>query len=334
MRPGRHAGPAGCPQVPSVAAGCPLALSLHHALADGWSVRVLTSDLRALYEDADAARPADPALQFADYAAWEQQVAAATPLHEWAARLGRHPARIRIPGAAGPGPEQLTVTRELPDGEPGLSAAVHDLARRLRVPVVAVFAAATAASLHEHAEAGLTIGVVRANRERAELQEIVGYLADIAPVPVDLHGDPEFGDLVSRAARSLAYSQDHPAPLAALAHLVRGGRGPVFDVCLNYLPGGPAVGAPIGGLEFLGVDLPETEAVGQPWWDGTALIDYVVRSSEPERLSGCVRGDVNTIPPGLLADLAERFHATLLHGTARPDLPISRLATAVLGATR
>jgi len=319
-----------------------LSLSLHHAVTDGWSAGLIAAELRACYCETGAAPTAGPMLQPADYAAWEQQAADSASLDGWRKQLRGYSPRLRIPGATGPGPEQLSIAHELPDGVAGASAGVEGLARQLRVPVVAVLAAAVAASVRDYAgdgaaaqdcgrdEPGLIIGLVRANRERAELRDVVGYLADIAPLAIDLRGDPEFGGLVDRAAAVLAYSRDHPVPLAALSPLLRadGGDGPLFDVCLNYLPGARLRDQADGELMMATVDINDKEASASRWWGGTALIDYVLRSGSAGRLTGRVRGDLNTFPLTFLADLADRFSTVLLRGTESPELRVSELAAA------
>jgi hypothetical protein len=374
--------------------------SLHHAIMDGWSAGVLLTDLRAAYHAAgqppareaggslDTAgalgtgetsgtegtgrhreAPGTPPLQPADYAAWERQPAATVALDGWRERLHGHSPRVRVPGAQGPGPGQLSLPCELPGGEQAAGAGVDRLARQLRVPVTAVLAAAVAASLGEYAGdgQGLIIGLVRANREREELRDVVGYLADIAPLPIGLGGDPDFATLAGRAAGAIAYSRENPVPLGALAGLLRRrGDGPLFDVCLNDLPapvggtaGGSAggtVGDTAGGsgdggggwagaigeaddgghgeLRFTPVEVADTEPAASRWWAGTALIDYVVRSAGSGRLSGRVRGDLNTFPSGLVGELAAGFWTALLRGTGDPGLPASELAAGVRGAAR
>jgi hypothetical protein len=320
-----------------------LAFSLHHAVMDGWSTGVLSADLRACYRDAGDSRIAAPVLQPADYAAWERQAADSASLDGWRERLRGYSTRPRISGATGPGPEQLGIACELPDSGPDASNGIERLARQLRVPVVAVLTAAVVASLGDHvregtavegsgmSEPGLSIGLVRANRERAELRDVVGYLADIAPLTIDLSGDPEFSRLVSRAAEEIAYSRDHPVPLAALSGLLRSsnGAGPLFDVCLNYLPGGPPQEQADDELLMTSVLVKDEEAPASRWWDGTALIDYVLRPAPTGHLAGCVRGDLNTFTPSFLADLANRFCAVLLRGTESPQLRVSDLAGAL-----
>src|SRR5207237_780864 len=83
--------------------------------------------------------------------------------------------------------------------------------------------------------------------------------------------------------QALTYSRDHPVPLAALSRLLRtgSGDGPLFDVCLNYLPGGPPQGQASGDLLMTSVDVKDEEPSACRWWDGTALIDYVLRSASP-----------------------------------------------------
>jgi Condensation domain len=324
-----------------------LSLSLHHAVIDGWSAGVLAAELRACYCETGAAPIAAPMLQPADYAAWERQAADSASLDGWRRQLRGYNPRLRIPGATGPGPEQLSMAHELPDGGTGASAGVESLARRLRVPVVAVLAAAVAASVRDYAghgaaaqdsgrdEPGLIIGLVRANRERAELRDVVGYLADIAPLTIDLRGDPEFGCLVDRAAAALAYSRDHSVPLAALSPLLRAdrGEGPLFDVCLNYLPGARLQDQVGGELTMATVDINDKEASTSRWWGGTALIDYILRPASDGRLTGCVRGDLNTFSSTFLAVLADRFSTALLRGTETPELRASELAAAFSPAT-
>jgi Condensation domain len=302
---------------------------------------------------ADEADGAAPPLQPADYAAWERQPADSAALDGWRTRLRGHSPRVRVPGTEDPGPGQLSLPCELPAGEQAVAEGVERLARQLRVPVTAVLAAAVAASLGEYVgdSQGLIIGLVRANREREELRDVVGYLADIAPLPIDLGGDPDFATLVSRAAGAIAYSRENPVPLGALAGLLRRrGDGPLFDVCLNYLPvaavadavgGGGADGGDGGDMEeahgelrFLPIEVGDTEPAASRWWAGTALIDYVVRSAGAGQLSGRVRGDLNTLPAGLVTELAEGFWAALLRGTGDPGMAASDLAAGVRGAAR
>ena len=53
-----------------------LSLTVHHLVADGWSMDVLLDELRLLYEAFVAGSPSplpDLAIQYADYAAWQRE---------------------------------------------------------------------------------------------------------------------------------------------------------------------------------------------------------------------------------------------------------------------
>lgn len=81
-----------------------LHLTLHHIIADGWSIGVLVDELSALYKAFRRGTP-DPlpalAIQYADYAAWQRQWLAdergAEQLAYWLAHLRDAPARIDLP---------------------------------------------------------------------------------------------------------------------------------------------------------------------------------------------------------------------------------------------
>ena len=268
-----------------------LAFSLHHAVMDGWSAGVLTADLRACYGDTGASR---------------SPRRCSSPLTTRPGN-GRPPTRRRWmageSGCAGTAPGPGFPVRPAPAPSSSASPANCRTAVPMRLrasngspgnsgfPWWRCSTAAVVASLRDYvgdgaavegsgmSEPGLSIGLVRANRERAELRDVVGYLADIAPLTIDPRGDPEFSSLVGRAAEAVAYSRDHPVPLAALSGLLRtgSGEGPLFDVCLNYLPAGPPQEQADGELLMTNVDIKDEEASASRWWDGTALIDYVLR---------------------------------------------------------
>src|SRR5205823_2829920 len=52
-----------------------LIIALHHIVCDGWSIGLLISELKQLYEAYSEGKPsplADPEIQYADYAAWQR----------------------------------------------------------------------------------------------------------------------------------------------------------------------------------------------------------------------------------------------------------------------
>lgn len=82
---------------------CMLTLTLHHAVADGWSMGVLSRELSAAYNAARAGHlPTwEPLpIQYADYAAWQQEQLAARAEEEvayWRRTLAGAPGVIQLP---------------------------------------------------------------------------------------------------------------------------------------------------------------------------------------------------------------------------------------------
>ncbi|HST57594.1 MAG TPA: condensation domain-containing protein, partial [Longimicrobium sp.] len=81
-----------------------LLLNLHHAVADGWSIGVLFGELSALYaayRGGGASPLPEPALQYADYAAWQRERLRGEALERqlawWKARLAGAPALLELP---------------------------------------------------------------------------------------------------------------------------------------------------------------------------------------------------------------------------------------------
>jgi hypothetical protein len=82
-----------------------IAVTLHHLLSDGWSVRLLLGEIMARYTARVAGRPLElPPLpiQYADYAVWQQQQlrdggAFAAQLDYWRGQLAGVPHDIELP---------------------------------------------------------------------------------------------------------------------------------------------------------------------------------------------------------------------------------------------
>jgi hypothetical protein len=80
------------------------------------------------------------------------------------------------------------------------SESLHQLARERRTTPFAVFLAALAATLSRLTGAtDVVIGTPSANRHRGGATKVIGMLANMLPLRIDVEGDPTFEDLVARA---------------------------------------------------------------------------------------------------------------------------------------
>ncbi len=191
-----------------------LILTLHHIVADGWSVGIFLRELAALYAACVApARPALPALAplpiaYADFArwqrAWMEGERLAAELAHWRRVLAGAPPRTELP-ADRPRPPA-------PSYRGGRThvllppAALRDLrgvARQQGATLFMALLAAFDALIARHGgREDLVVGTPVANRERIETEGLIGCFVNSLPLRVSLAGRPHAGELVARVRQA------------------------------------------------------------------------------------------------------------------------------------
>ncbi|NRQ35523.1 amino acid adenylation domain-containing protein [Nonomuraea sp. NN258] len=174
-------------------------LVLHHLVADGWSLKIIFSELAACYAG-NAAGLSAPALDYRDYAAWQRgREPAPASVDYWRARLdGVRPLDLPTdrPRAAIRRPSGDYTARRV---GPELTARLERLARDERGTLFMVLLAAYQLLLAAHCGTDdLTVGSVIAGRDRPELQDVVGFFPETLVLRGDLSGDPSFRTLLGR----------------------------------------------------------------------------------------------------------------------------------------
>ncbi|HEY0805377.1 MAG TPA: condensation domain-containing protein, partial [Pseudonocardiaceae bacterium] len=92
-----------------------LVLAIHHLVADGWSARIVMTELVDRYEALRAGRSLDespPALRYADFVAWEQALLESSLVEAdtdyWRATLAGAPPLELLPGRVRPAEKGMT----------------------------------------------------------------------------------------------------------------------------------------------------------------------------------------------------------------------------------
>ncbi|MFF7633260.1 amino acid adenylation domain-containing protein [Kitasatospora sp. NPDC008050] len=224
-----------------------LVLTLHHIIADGWTVGRLLRDLGELYAARCRGEAAQlpPAPGYSGHAlahrGWLAGPQAARSLGYWAERTGDVPllelptdrprvARAGRRGALVP----LTLPAEALRGPGGEGAG------GTAFPAVLT---AWATVLHRWTgQSDFALGVPVAGRTGADWWQSAGLFADFQPLRVDLSGDPSFATATERSRQALLAGLDHPGiPFDRLVEELRParlpGRTPVFDVACTMLSG-------------------------------------------------------------------------------------------------
>ncbi|AZZ92858.1 amino acid adenylation domain-containing protein [Hahella sp. KA22] len=168
-----------------------LLITLHHIVTDGWSIGVMVEEISALYNAISQNRPpALPALpiQYGDYAAWQQRRysrdASPPELEWWLPRLLGAPLRLELP-LDHPRPpvqhfhgdvEHFTIPATL-------LQPLKDLCRRHNLTLyMATLAAFGVLAARHSGQDDLLIGSPVANRNRREVEGLLGYFANTLPL--------------------------------------------------------------------------------------------------------------------------------------------------------
>jgi fengycin family lipopeptide synthetase B len=190
----------------------------HHIVADGWTLGILAKELLALYEAYLAGTPStlpELPIQFSDYAFWQRQRLTGDRLEEliryWKRQLSGLPPLLDLPtdrsrpdvesfrGATKP----FTLPQEL-------NESLTRLARSERVSRFMVMLASLNVLLHRYTNLeDIAVGTVVANRNRSELENLVGCFINTLVLRTDLSGDLSFRELLNRCRRVTLDAFDH-----------------------------------------------------------------------------------------------------------------------------
>jgi hypothetical protein len=184
-----------------------VAVTQHHIITDGWSLRTFLTELGQAYLarflGQQLALP-EPGWSYRDYARWERGWRAEQAYAERLAWWQEH--------LAGLPPLELRRTQHRPATAPDFGGAVHDfrvpaeltaqlkdLARQQHCTLYTVLLTAWAILLHRHAsQADFVIGTVTSGRDRMEFQQLVGFFANTVVLRCDLSGNPSVVEAIAR----------------------------------------------------------------------------------------------------------------------------------------
>jgi amino acid adenylation domain-containing protein len=273
-----------------------LALTMHHIVCDGWSMRVLFREMQLLYAAFAAGRPSPlPPLrfQYRDYGAW-QRGRLGDGLLESQLRYWQH--RLR-----GLRPLELPTDRPRPTvpSFAGRRVALFVAAatgRRMRAlcdhtsvtPFMALLAAFQALLHRYSGQDDIAVGCPVASRSRPEWEPLLGFFVNTLVIRTDLGGAPSFRELLRRVREvALGAFAHQDLPFETLVERLQPerhpGRNPLFQVTFQILAddGAPAT-ATAHVLEA--VDVPATTAKFDLrcdlWPDGDGFRGYLEYSAD------------------------------------------------------
>ncbi|QXH44671.1 amino acid adenylation domain-containing protein [Pseudomonas xanthosomatis] len=248
-----------------------LAVTVHHIVADGGSLAVLTAELSQLYPALrqGLADPLPPlALQYADYALWQRRWLDGERLAQqvayWQPTLAGAPALLTLPWDRPRPARQDYAGATLPLRlDAGLSAGLRSLALRHGATPYMVLLSAWASLLARLAgQPEVVIGCPVAGRDRAELEGLVGLFVNTLALRIALPEAASTEVLLGQVKARLLEAQAHQAlPFEQVVEALRPARSlahaPLLQTTLNWLPGS------LGELELDGLQIEGVAQAGQ-----------------------------------------------------------------------
>nr|WP_282202311.1 non-ribosomal peptide synthetase [Kitasatospora fiedleri] len=309
-------------------------LTMHHIIADGWSVGVLFREVTELYS-AFAAGDSSPlpelSVQYADFALWQHEHlasgAADADLEYWRARLGGRLPVLELPTdrprPADPvfdgGRESAVLPAELAEG-------VRALSRRSgATPFMTLIGAWAALLQRMSGQDDLVVGVPIAGRDRLETEELIGFFVNTLALRFDLSRTdtgraPTFRELLRRVRRTAMGGYAHQTlPFERLVEDLRPERtlthAPLFQVMFVLQ------NAPLEPLKLPGLTVAPLEV-----HNGTAKFDLLLAVAErPEGLTATLEYDAALYDAASAARVLDQYLTLLSAAVADPDRPLDEL---------
>ena len=225
---------------------------IHHIVGDGWSAMLFVRELGALYGAFVEHRPSPlPPLpmQYADYARqqqqWQESGALERELDYWRRQLGALGDALELPTDHPRPPVQTAkgALEKMPFPSE-LMERIEALGRREGLtPFMTLLAAFATVLARYSGQDDIVVGTPIANRQRVEVEPLIGFFANTLVLRTDLSGDPSFRELAQRvrevALGAYAHQEVPFERIVEAVHPVRDmSRAPIFQVmfALQNLP--------------------------------------------------------------------------------------------------
>ncbi|MEA1922932.1 MAG: amino acid adenylation domain-containing protein, partial [Pseudomonadota bacterium] len=188
-----------------------LIITCHHIIADGWSIGIIIEDLNQLYNAKTENIPLSlPPLSagHSDFVNWQNR-SIATNLNEatikfWRKKFQGIPAISSMPTDK-PRPSMQSFAGDSLSFKisPSLTSQLKLRAKTLKTTLNVLLTTAFGLLLSRYSgQNSITIGTALANRSRPEFEPVVGLLANVMPLRLDLSDRQSFAEHVKRTAKA------------------------------------------------------------------------------------------------------------------------------------
>src|ERR671932_2088046 len=322
-----------------------LLLNLHHIVCDDWSMGVLVRELSRIYTAFVFEQPSplpELPLQYADFAHWQREWLEGvgtthesplqTQLAYWREQLVSIPILNLPSDRSKPTVQSYQGASKFLELPPSLSEALEKRSQQEGVTLFMTLLAAFQTLLYRYTQQeDIAVGSPIANRNRSEIEGLIGFFVNSLVLRTDLSGNPTFRELLSRVREVAlgAYAhQDLPfEKLVEELHPERKlNQNPLFQVVFALQ------NAPMQALELPGLTLSPLEFVDTGTtrfdlefhlWERTQNNGVGVDSSDG--ISGFVVYSTDLFNQATITRMLEHFQTLLESIVANPEQQVADL---------
>ncbi|MEI6147969.1 MAG: amino acid adenylation domain-containing protein, partial [bacterium] len=306
-----------------------LMLTLHHIIADGWSMSVLLSELGILYKTRLAnslATLPELKVQYTDFASWQRDHLQGDKLESslgyWKKQLDSLPSSLDLPFNR---PRPAVQTRHGARAEVSLSIeltrSLRALSRREGATLFMTLLAALDVLLHRITDQeDFAVGTPVAGRERTEFESLIGFFVNTLVLRSRVEGDPTFQEFLARVRECALDAYAHQdLPFEKLVESLNPERNPSRTPLFQVMFG--LENLPAGLTELPGLKIGE---VNTGYCQAKFDLTFMLKEAE-QGITGSLVYNTDLFDPDTIRRLVGHWQ-TLLEGIiANPGDRISRL---------
>jgi amino acid adenylation domain-containing protein len=315
-----------------------LLFTLHHIVADQWSMAIFIDEVFTAYAASIAGSelvlPRLP-IQYPDFAAWQRERIDRGTLDEdlayWTKALTGAPPALELPTDR---PRPTIPTSRGGSSSFILPGPVMDrlraLGRQTGATTFMTLLAAFQVLLHRYSrQDDVVVGVPVTNRGHAETDRLVGLLVNLLAVRTDLSGGPTFRELIGRVRRVCLDAYAHPdVPFERLVEELQPrrdpSRTPVFQVFFILTT-----------QSLLDVQVPGLRVSPVPVPSATARFDLELRVFDGGAEAACVfEYNRDLFDAATIEGMSARFQVLVANLVTAPDEPIGSTAMLTIDEQR
>ncbi|MBD2677482.1 MULTISPECIES: non-ribosomal peptide synthetase [Nostoc] len=307
-----------------------LLVTMHHIITDGWSCGVFLRELSTLYAAFSTNQPSplpELPIQYADFAIWQrdriQGEFLATKLKYWKQQLSGELPVLQLP-ADRPRPSVTTFAgaKQYFTFSTTLTNALKQLSKQEDATLFMSLLAAFNILLYRYThQEDILIGSPIANRNRAELEGMLGLFVNTLVLRNNLTGNPTFRELLHRVRQVTLDAYAHQdLPFEMIVEELQPerdlSRNPLYEV-MFVLQNTPTNVQEVSGLTLRTLDFDS----------GTSQLDIFLSMFESqEGLTGCLEYNTDIFDATTISQFINNYQTLLENILANPEQRICELS--------